>query len=180
MKKSILLIAFVFVCLTSFGQVRVGLGLLGGAPSGDFGDLADFGIGGYIEPKYSLTDNLEVGVHLAWMVFAGADLDVGGTSASVSATKIIPILAVAQYYFPVPGVKPYVGIGIGPYNVDFGNFSASGTGGATGDSGSETKIGFAPKVGINLGGFDIGVAYHIVSDLNFIGFNLGFHIGGRG
>ncbi len=180
MKKTILLFVFAFACMTSFGQVRVGLGLLGGSPSGDFGDFYDFGAGGYIEPKYSVTDNLEVGGHLAFMGFAGGSFSGGGTSVSVSAAKVVPILAIAQYYFGT-GVKVYGGLGIGPYIVDFGNVSAStSSGGGSVDAGSDTKFGFSPKVGINLGGFDLGVAYHIVSDLNFIGFNLGFHIGKRG
>ena len=175
MKKSILLFVLVFAAMTSFAQFRVGLGLIGGAPNGDFGDAYDFGVGGYLEPKYSVMDDLEVGVHLAWMAFAGGDFS--GTSGSLSAAKMVPILAVGQYYFAAG--KVYAGMGLGPYSIDFGTIDA-GTSGGDIDLGSETKFGFAPKVGINLAGFDLGVAYHIVSDASFLGFNLGFHIGKRG
>ena len=178
MKKSVLLFVIVFICMTSFAQVRVGLGLLGASPSGNFGDSYDFGVGGYIEPKFSVTESLEVGGHLAFMGFAGGDISGSGGSVSVSAAKVVPILAVGQYYFGT-GVKVYAGLGLGPYIVDFGSFDAGSSGGSI-DAGSETKFGFAPKIGINLGGLDLGIAYHIVSDLNFLGFNLGFHIGKRG
>ncbi len=177
MKKTILLFVFALVCMTAFGQIRVGLGLLGGAPGGNFGDLYDFGVGGYIEPKYSATKSLEVGVHLAWMAFAGGD--VSGTSASISAAKVVPILVVGQYYLTNIGPKVYAGFGVGPYRVDFGSLDAGTSGGSIEDIGSETKFGFAPKVGVNFGGFDLGIAYHIVNDLNFLGFNLGFHFGKR-
>lgn len=176
MKKILLLSAAIMVCMTSFGQFRVGLGLIGGLPSGDFGDVADFGIGGYIEPKISFSD-IEVGLHLGGMAFAGAD--ISGTSGSVSGTTIVPITANGYYFFDLPGVKPYVGAGLGPYFVDFGSVDTGVTGVPDIDGGSSTEFGFSPRAGLNLGGFDIGVAYHIVSDLNYFGFNLGFHIGKR-
>lgn len=178
MKKSILLFALVFVSMASFAQVRVGFGLLGASPGGDFGDFYDFGVGGYLEPKYSVTEDLSVGVHLAWMAFAGGNISGSGTGSSVSlsAAKVVPVLAIGQYYFAAG--KLYAGLGLGPYIVDFGSIDGSSSGGSSSSS-SDTKFGFSPKVGINLGGFDLGVAYHIVSDLNFLGFNLGFHIGKR-
>ena len=173
MKKSIFLLALVFASMTSFGQFRVGLGIIGGLPSGNFGDIADFGAGGYIEPKLSFGD-IEAGLYLAGMGFAGAD--IGGTSVSVSGTTIIPVTPTGYYFFDVPGVKPYVGLGIGPYFVDAGSVS-SGT--LSVDAGSSTEFGFAPRAGINIGGFDLGLGYHIISDLNYIAINLGFHIGKR-
>jgi len=179
MKKSLLLVAVMALSMASYGQFRVGLGLIGGIPSGSFGDITDFGIGGYIEPKVSLND-LEVGVHLGGMAFAGANIDTGAGSVGLSATTVIPILAIGQYYLDVPGVTPYFGLGLGPYIVDGGSASGSAGGGTfTADVESTTKFGVAPKIGINIGGFDIGAAYHIVSDLNFLAINLGFHIGKR-
>jgi len=175
MKKSFLLVALMAVCMLSYGQFRLGLGLIGALPSGSFGDEADGGGGGYVEAKVSF-NNIEVGGHLGGLIFGGAS--VGTSSVSISSSTVVPILAIGHYFFDVPGVNPYVGAGIGPYIVKFGDVDFGGTTGTI-DQGSTTKFGFAPKVGINLGGFDLGVAYHIVSNLNFLALNLGFHIGKR-
>ena len=175
MRKLILLTAFVFVSMVSYGQFRVALGLVGGIPMGNFGDNVDAGGGGYVEAKGSF-GNLEVGGHLGGLIFGGAS--VGGSSVDVNATTIVPVLAIGHYFFDVPGVNLYAGAGLGPYFVKFGDVDLGGTSGTI-DGGSDTKFGFAPKVGINLGGVDIGVAYHVVSDLSFLGINLGFHIGKR-
>ena len=175
MKKNLILLVLVFASLTTMGQFRVGLGLIGGLPTGNFGDVNDFGGGAYLEAKASF-GNIEAGVNVSGLVFAGTDID--GSNVSVDATTVVPITAIGHYFFDVTGVKPYAGIGLGPYIASFGDISS--TGGGSFDAGSETKFGFAPQAGINLGSFDIRFAYHIVSDLNYLSLNLGFNIGRRG
>ena len=163
----------------SFAQFGVGLGLTAGIPSGDFGDIADFGVGGYLEPKYLVNNNIAVGVNFTVMGFAGGDLSdalTGGTPTELSAFVFVPVTAFADYMFLNQKVTPYAGLGLGPYFISGGE---TNVGNLSFDLGSSTEFGFAPRVGVLIGKFNMGGAYHIVNGANFISFRLGFDIGAR-
>ena len=102
--KVLLVLLIVLVATPSFSQLRFGLGLLAGIPIGDFGDVADFGGGAYLEAKYAVTENIDVGAHLGAMGFAGAD--VAGTSVSVGSFAIIPLIITGEYVFLEGPVSP--------------------------------------------------------------------------
>ena len=190
LKKTLFLCSFIFMLQTqlSFAQFGVGIGLVGGLPVGDFGDAADFGFGGYLEPKYLINDNIAVGVYTGGMVFAGSDLtDLSGlgglgglATAELSAFTVVPLTVFGDYMFVNSKVTPYAGLAVGPYFISGGEVSTS----VLGQSfdlpvESSTEFGFAPRVGVLIGKFNLGAAYHIVSDANFITFRLGFDIGAR-
>lgn len=159
--------------MSSTAQIRVGLGLTFGSPSGDFADVVDLGVGGYIEPKYAVNEKIDVGLHLAAMIFGGS----GGGGTSFTATNIEPILATGDFKISNSKVTPYVGAGLGVYLVDFGSVEISGF--PSVDGGSETKFGFAPRAGVMLGRLNLGLSYNIVSDVNYLAFGLGFEVGAK-
>ncbi len=175
----LLVVLMVLMTTPSFSQLRFGLGLLGGIPVGDFGDVADFGAGAYLEGKYAVTENIDVGVHLGAMGFAGADIGVSGTSVSVGSFGIVPLLFTGEYVFLGGPVSPYAGIGIGPYFISGGDVSVSGSS-VGGSVSSGTEFGFAPEFGVYLGKFNLSISYNIAGDFNFINFGLGILIGNRG
>lgn len=169
----------VTICLTAmvaFGanaQFHVELGLNFNSPQGDFADSYKLGVGFYLEPKYALNENLDLGLFIGSNGFAGGDVVSGGQTGSAAATAIVPVLATGTYRFSGSKVTPYAGIGAGMYfaraaEVTVGTVTQTGEG--------ESKFGFAPRAGVYVGRLNLGAAYNIVSDANFIQFNLGFRI----
>ena len=177
MRKLTVLLAIccLFAAGDAFSQFKAGFGFIGGLPSGDFGDIANFGAGGYIEAKYGVTDKIYPGIQVAFLGFAGADFDAGiGVPISFSATTMIPILITGDYYFLDGKIAPYAGIGLGPYIISSGVVDPFT--GVEIDV-NNTEFGFSPHAGVMVGKFNLGVAYHLVSDTDFFAFNLGFLFG---
>jgi len=144
--------------------------LLYGIPAGS--NVYSSGAGFYIEPKYNLTDNIAAGLRLEWAILGAAD-ELG---SSVSVSALASYLITGDYYLSTDIVRPYVGAGIGIYNV--GKVEVSGSD-LTGDAGS--KLGFVPRVGILLGHLRTGLEYNIVTGFeggNYLSWKFGFEIGG--
>ncbi len=158
-------------------QFHVELGLNFNSPSGDFGEVYDLGIGAFLEPKYSITENIDLGLYLGANGFAGAD--IAGTTASVDATSVTPILATGTYRFVDSKVTPYAGLGLGIYSASIAGASVGITTASVTEE-STTEFGFAPRAGVYLGRMNLGIAYNIAGDIEFLQFNLGVRIGNRG
>ena len=170
MKKLLLTAALVAVfAVSANAQFHVELGLNFNSPQGDFGDTYDLGIGAYIEPKYAMTENIDLGLLIGTNGFAGADVDGG----SVDGLAAVTVLPTGTYRFSANNITPYAGLGLGMYffegaSVDIGGVSVEEDG--------ETEFGFAPRAGVYVGRLNLGVAYNVVSDANFLQFNLGVRI----
>ncbi|WP_425392756.1 hypothetical protein [Ekhidna sp.] len=171
MKKVILSICtVVFFAYTATAQFHFELGPNFNVPQGDFGDAYDLGIGFYIEPKYAFNENIDLGLVLGTNGFAGADL--GGQS--YGATSALVVLPTGTYRFSTSKVTPYAGLGLGLYRFDGAEVSVAGGGSV--ETEGETKFGFAPRAGVYLGRMNLGAAYNIVSDANYLQINLGVRI----
>ncbi len=170
-------------------------------------DATSWGGGVAIEPKFNVTDSLAAGLRLegAGFVTQQVKVSAGGTSANVSqsARAVTALLAKADYYLTTAPVRPFVGIGAGFYRIGSGSQSVSsgGTGATVVQSASAfSGFGFAPQVGLNLGGFRLAATYHIITggdmvvatqaigattpsqvklSKNYFAFELGGTIGGR-
>lgn len=181
MKKLLLTVLSVALLgYTSQAQFHVELGLNFNSPQGDFADQYDLGIGGYIEPKYAMNENMDLGLYIGQNVFAGADVSVGGTNVSVDAQTLTPILATGTYRFSTNSITPYGGLGLGIYTakaVDVVIIDPTAPGGTSTVAGeSNSEFGFALRGGVYLGRLNLGAAYNLVKDSNFIQFNLGVRI----
>lgn len=174
MKKVLLCISAVLLfAITASAQFHIELGPNFNLPQGDFADSYDLGIGFYLEPKYAINENIDVGLYIGSNGFAGGDIVQGGVSGSAAATAIVPVLATGTYRFSSNSVTPYAGLGLGMYfakaaEVTVGTVTASGE--------SESNFGFAPRAGVYIGRLNLGAAYNIVSDANYIQINLGVRI----
>lgn len=169
MKKVFLSICAVCLFGAASAQFHFELGPNFNLPQGDFADAYDLGIGFYFEPKYALNDNIDLGLTVGFNAFAGADF----AGASYGATSALAILPNATYRFSTNKVTPYAGLGLGLYNfkgaeVTIGTVTAEGE--------SESKFGFAPRAGVYVGRLNLGAAYNIVSDANYLQINLGVRI----
>lgn len=170
MKKVLLCIsAVILFASTASAQFHIELGPNFNLPQGDFGDAYDLGVGFYIEPKYAINDNIDLGLVIGSNGFAGADF--GGQS--FGATGALVILPTATYRFSTNTVTPYAGLGLGLYNFKGAEVTVNSV---TLEGESESKFGFAPRAGVYIGRLNLGVAYNIVSDANYLQFNLGVRI----
>lgn len=174
MKKLILSVcAIALFVSTASAQFHIELGPNFNLPQGDFADSYDLGIGFYIEPKYALNENIDLGLLIGSNGFAGGDINTGAGTAEVDATSIIAILPTGTYRFSTNNVTPYAGLGLGMYLAEA--FTVDTNGDLQSD-GREGEFGFAPRAGVYIGRMNIGAAYNIVKDANYIQFNLGVRI----
>ena len=171
MKKLILSIcAIALFAYTASAQFHIELGPNFNLPQGDFADSYKLGIGFYIEPKYAMNENIDLGLYIGSNGFAGEDIAGGG---SVSATAIVPVLATGTYRFSDGKVTPYGGLGLGMYFAKGAEVTVNNV---TTEGESSTEFGFAPRAGVYIGRMNLGAAYNIVKDANYIQINLGVRI----
>ncbi|MEQ9465942.1 MAG: hypothetical protein RLN88_00950 [Ekhidna sp.] len=180
MKKVILsFCAVTLFAFTASAQFHFEFGLNGNLPQGDAADTYSFGAGVYLEPRYAMSDNLDVGLLIGFNGLAGGDINsVGTANTEVSAAAVVPVLGTGTYRFSGNKVSPYAGAGIGLYFVKTGEASVSGM--VVAESATESEFGFAPRAGVFIGRLNLGVAYNIAGDLKYMQFNLGVRILGRG
>jgi hypothetical protein len=193
MKKIILAAAVVFcVSSTVYSQIerkfRVGLDLGYTIPSNGGG-----GVLFSLEPKYNLTDNMNVGLRIGSAAMI-RDIETDGESATAKISANGSYVGTYDYYFNKSGSTfvPYVGGGVGYYStasVEFDSATAV-TDSALDASG---KIGGLIRGGFEWSKFRMGVEYNLIpkSELqsisgakigtisnSYIGIHLGFYVGG--
>ncbi len=181
MKRVTLLFALA-VCLTlgaqaqEYKKFKVGMGFGYTIPSDGGG-----GIALYFEPAYRVSDQIAIGLRIESAAMAK---NVGGETSSVSGTASYTLNG--QYYLSNNKFRPFVGLGFGLYS----NASISVDGFA--DLDPSPSFGFYPRIGFDLGHFNVTLDYNIVpatkeveiggtSDEiknSYIGIKLGFSISG--
>ncbi|MTI19502.1 hypothetical protein E1176_00560, partial [Fulvivirga sp. RKSG066] len=152
MKKIVLSLAIILCGIVAnaqeFKPFRVGIGLGYTMPSdGGGGVLFD------IEPSYRLSDEIALGLRIESAAMARA---IGEDEGSVSGNGSYTLNG--QYYLSNNKFRPYVGLGVGLYSL--ASVSISGT---SGEIASESKIGFYPRVGFDLGHFNLNLDYNLIS-----------------
>lgn len=133
------------------GKFRVGLDLGYAAASGGGGILFD------IEPKYNISDNMNVGLRIAG---AATVRELNGQEAEVASTG--SYLGTYDYYFnnSSSGFAPFIGAGLGYYglaNLEFKNGNDS-----SGSFDVSGKFGGMIRGGFELGKFRLGLEYNII------------------
>lgn len=121
------------------------------------GDITAWGGGLAVEPKYNLTDHLSLGLRLEFTGLVSQSYDIAGLSLSTSARGVFAILAKADWYLTTSSSRPFVGLGAGYYSI--GSSDLGSTGAAAEAFGG---FGLFPQVGVNFGGFRLGVGYHAI------------------
>lgn len=129
---------------------------------------ASYGFNFSVEPKYNVLDNLAVGLKLEAAGFILSDDEDYLTLASLPSVSLT-----SEYYFGKKTVRPYIGIAAGAYFPKVYEFDDE-----TITYSGDTKFGFAPRVGVQIGHFRVGAEYNIVEDGSFLSIKLGASIGG--
>lgn len=128
-----------------------------------------------MEPKYAVNENMDLGLYLGSNAFADADV----LGFSVEATSLTPVLATGTYRFSTEKFTPYAGLGLGLYfakAVDLTIVDPVTGSTITIEGESSSEFGFAPRAGLYIGRLNLGLAYNLVKDANFLQFNLGVRI----
>jgi outer membrane protein W len=142
-------------------------------------DKAGTGFGIYVEPRYGVNDRIVLGIRLECIFLTSASITVNASSVDIKYTTVVPVLLTGEYFFNTNKVRPFVGLGLGMYKKTLGGVSTS-IGNVNIGSKTETKFGFAPKMGINSGHFRFAVIYNFTaSDFSdFLGIQAGIELGG--
>lgn len=131
-------------CGKEFKPFKLGLALGYTVPSDDGG-----GILFDIEPAYRLSDEIAIGLRIESALMARGDGDATGNGSYTLN---------GQYYLSNNKFRPYIGAGVGIFSLASVSFDANTTSVA-----GESKIGFYPRVGFDLGHFNVNLDYNLVS-----------------
>ena len=148
-----------------------------------------------IEPKYGLSDNLDLGLRLEGAVVARG-VEVNGNTTTGDFAGISSALITGNYILGTGGFRPFIGAGIGIFNVASAGTITVMNGQTPQDVtfSSATKFGGMLRAGFKTGHFVLGVEYNAVptstvastnvsslkldSKNSYLGVKLGFDIGG--
>jgi outer membrane protein W len=150
----------------SYQPIRVDLTVYAAYASAD---ATSWGGGLALEPKYNVTDHLSAGLRLEAAGFVTQDVKVSGSGGggnvdvSQSARAVTAFLAKADWYLTSSAVRPFVGLAAGLYRIGAGSQTVSGSGTVVQTAGSYRGFGFAPQLGLNLGGFRLAATYHVLT-----------------
>lgn len=159
MKKLILLVMLVLVGATITAQdserLTFEFGIGGASATGDFDQGDGIGLGVYLNGRYSLRPDFQVGLEYgSAAIVTIAEQDGGG---SIDATVIETYLAKA-YYLPLNGFfKPFVAVGLGLGIVTVPEITVNNI--STVKETSVTGLSWNSEAGFYLGGFKVGVSY---------------------
>lgn len=145
-----------------------------------------------LEPKYGITDNIDLGLRLE-SAFVARGIVVNGNTTTSDVGAFSSYLLTGNYLFGTSNVRPFLGLGLGAFVV-----SAAGTvvvtNGTTNQDVnfvSDTKFGGMIRGGVKAGHFVAAVEYNaapttsnrlgnatISSENAYLGIKVGFDIGG--
>ena len=133
-----------------------------------------------LEPKYSINNNITLGLRFEGAVLAKASYDANTGVTKADAHFNASYLATGDYFFNTNSFRPFVGLGVGLFNSVAAAADNTGTAEA---SVSTNKFGAAPRVGFEAGHFRMGVEYNIAGksgsiNNNYLGIKIGFFVGG--
>lgn len=161
MKRVLPILAVVMLAsIASYGQeykkFKVGLGLGYAIPSkGSAGVLL------YLEPMYRLQDNISLGFRIESAALAGEAPT--GVSTSINVSAVGSYTLNGQYYFGSGGsFRPFAGFGVGIFQVAAATADIGGSNVQL--SASSSSIGFYPRIGFDLGHFNVSLDYNIVPE----------------
>jgi opacity protein-like surface antigen len=153
MRKLRILVVVIISFVTFSASAQIGIGGTVGLtlPMGDFGNGLNTGFGFNAIGKYSLSNNMAVGISLGYSSF--------GTGSENLSYGVIPITGLFEYSFGSGAFKPYLGTDLGLYMFR-SKFSYTLLGTTTSNTNTDTYFGFAPTG---------GVMYEISNNLSICG-----------
>ncbi|HEY4111847.1 hypothetical protein [Puia sp.] len=162
--KKLLIAALALFCFTtvvnaqSFKPFRVDVMTAWAIPQGDG---AKGGVAFSLEPRYSIIDQLSVGLRLEAAITARGWVASDGSSASAKIAASGSYLATGDFYYSKKIFRPFTGVGTGVYSLASASFDASMQNGDVG-LGASTKFGGMIRSGFELSHFRFAVEYNFI------------------
>ncbi len=200
MKKCFFLLASIAMGFAAqaqeFKPFKVNVSIGAAIPSGGGGVLFA------VEPKYGISDQIDIGLRLEGAGMA-RNVVVNGNSTSGDAKFASSYLLTGNYMLSTAGFRPFIGIGAGLFGVGSTGVVVNGTGPNAqtynGTISAGSVFGGMARAGFKTGHFVLGVEYNLVpntssivyddkavnklgtsveSKNSYVGVKLGFDIGG--
>jgi hypothetical protein len=135
--KKLLFTIFTLITIHTVSHAQLSVGVTGAPvfPMGNSANMADMGYGFGIDGRYQVSPNVMAGISFQRFAFSAAPLgfNIPGLDFTMS-----PIAASVAFTPMTDGIKPYVGIKGGAYNMKINSLIDI----------SRTYFGFAPTAGI--------------------------------
>lgn len=188
-----------FTAETAFAQaqnyqpIRVDSGLSGTYVSAS----GRGGFGAMVEPKFYVHDNIAVGGRIEAAVMFGGEISSNGDT-KMDMGAVGAVMAKGEYLLGTSGVRPFVGLGIGMFDIAGQSIETSSGGNAGIDQKAGRYFGIAPQVGVDLGRMRLAASYNAIlgADIevrqmvgnveqtssfsqNYLTFEMSFRFGGR-
>jgi len=159
-------------------KFSLSLGLEGGLPiSAGLKSAYSAVAGGSLRAQYNINEKISATLSAGGLGFLPKDIAgiASGTSTKASAMVSVPVKVGGKYFF---SEKLYgmVELGMASNTVLSSNSSGSG---ASVSNYSYSAVVYAPGIGAQLGGFDVGLRYETFSkngSSSFLGLRLGFNL----
>ncbi|MDP4266868.1 MAG: OmpW family outer membrane protein [Bacteroidota bacterium] len=166
MKKIVFTICLAVICLafTTKSNAQISVGVRGGIAM-PLGDIAKdyptglgmgMGFGGGVIGKFALNQTISLGLAYDFQSFKSGDIEIASGVAKFNYKwTIMPIVGQIDYYFAKEGFRPYAGLEAGLYMFKFTIpaqdivYNGVTIGKSQEVSTTDSKIGFAPRVGFN-------------------------------
>lgn len=146
-----------------------------------------------VEPKYGISDHVDIGLRLeSALVARGIQINGNTTTSDLGAYS--SALITGNYLFGTSNVRPFLGVGVGVYSIAAAGtviIDNSGQNPQTVNFVSDTKFGGMVRAGIKAGHFVAAVEYNaapttdntigtarVSSENSYLGIKVGFDIGG--
>lgn len=175
-----------------FKPFKVNVSLGAALPSGGGGLLFA------VEPKYGVSDRIDVGLRLELAAMARSVVNNGYVTTG-DVTGAASYLLTGNYLLSDNNFRPFVGAGVGIFGIAGTSFAASGNQSSNGEIKAGNAFGGMVRAGFKTGHFVLGVEYNLVpsttaalydsngnvkvgssvqSKNSYLGVKLGFDIGG--
>ncbi len=142
----------------------------------------DLTVGGgfFVEPRYSINDKVQVGLHLGSNIIGEGKYFFQNTEATIKAQAIGNLSLTGEYQFNLENVRPFIGMTGGMYRQSDYEIIDSNNGRLITNHGSNVNFGLAPRIGIVAGKFRMNATYHFPGKgiTEFVSIGLGIQFGG--
>lgn len=169
---------FAFSASAQDKKFALSLGLEAGLPiSAGLSNAYSVAAGGSVRAQYNINEKISATASVGGIGFIPKDIGgiAGGTATKANAMLSIPIKVGGKYFF-TEKLYGMVELGTASNTV----FSANGnSGGASVSNYTYSSMLYAPGVGAQLGGFDIGVRYETFTkggSSSFLGLRMAFNL----
>ena len=178
MKKLLMLIAFAGIMIPcssqskNFKAFKVDVGLGYAIPSGGGG--AKGGLTFTLEPHYRITNKIAAGLRLEGAALGYETVDAAGVS-NVKVSLLNSYCLSGEYYFMDKHFRPFAGAGFGLFKQSSISSTSDNVAVVKGDS----KFGFYPVAGFEMGHLRLSGSYNILGDnAGYLAFKIGAFFGG--